>query len=76
MPAEAGIQGALIFLGSRMRGNDDWVVMQSILRATLNHCHARGGGHPEGPLGSRMHGNDDQVAIQSITARGLARARS
>jgi hypothetical protein len=30
MPAEAGIQKALIFLGSRRRGNDDYVVMQSI----------------------------------------------
>jgi len=29
MPAEAGIQRGLIFLGSRMRGNDDRVVIQS-----------------------------------------------
>ncbi len=34
MPAEAGIQKALIFLGSRLRGNDDQVVIQSIHRNT------------------------------------------
>ena len=31
MPAEAGIQKALIFLVSRLRGNDDYVIIQSIL---------------------------------------------
>ena len=71
MPAEAGIQGALIFLGSRMRGNDDWVVMQSTLRATPNHRHARGSGHPEDPdttplAWATVRGNGYYVAIQSI----------
>jgi hypothetical protein len=33
MPAEAGIQKALIFLGFRLGGNDDYVVIQSILSA-------------------------------------------
>jgi len=31
MLVEAGIQKALIFLGSRLRGNDDQVVIQSTL---------------------------------------------
>ena len=32
MPVEVGIQRGLIFLGSRMRGNDDRVVIQSFPR--------------------------------------------
>jgi len=38
MPAEAGIQKALTFLGSRLRGNDDGVVIQSILRPRHQQC--------------------------------------
>jgi hypothetical protein len=44
MPAETGIQRGLIFLGSRMRGNDDRVVIQSFPNHLHRHFYVLRGG--------------------------------
>ena len=58
MPAEAGIQKALIFLGSRLRGNDGYTI--HVMPVSL------AGFPPPPPRGQALRGNDAGVVVRTI----------